>query len=157
MDYNLVCLVSGLMVGMGGVMVVVFFGSYGLIDFEFFDKICVCVDYYFKMVLVVLVSFWCLMDGIEVEIGGWIWCCIVGYGYVFEYISLYCDEVWLLILGDMVLLCILINVFVVDVEFEVDLFNFYFDLLVCYLVLLVDMFVLFLYGKFFRGLYECID
>ena len=46
-----------------------------------------------------------MMDGDVLHIGGRAWRCISGHGHAPEHISLYCDELKLLIGGDMIHAC----------------------------------------------------
>lgn len=156
-EYMFGCLmVVGNGLNVGGVVVVDYFVCYGLIDLVVFDKLCNCCSYYLDFVLVVLLCYWCLCEGDVVMIGVWIWCVVIGFGYLFEYCVFYSEVDGVLIFGDMVLLCILMNVLVFDFELEVNLFVLYFELFGCYEMMVFDMFVLLLYGKLFCGVCMCI-
>jgi glyoxylase-like metal-dependent hydrolase (beta-lactamase superfamily II) len=156
-DYNLARVASGSTVGMGGEAAAAFFGSHGLTDPDALAKIRGRASYYPSMVPAVPASYRRLMDGQRLSIGGKTWHCIVGYGHAPEHISLHCEELGILISGDMVLPRISTNVSVVDVEPEADPLTLYLDSLARLLELPADTLVLPAHGKPFRGLHARVD
>jgi glyoxylase-like metal-dependent hydrolase (beta-lactamase superfamily II) len=117
-DYYAASLGSRSTTGFGGEGAARFFASHGLTDPEAMDKIRQRAGYYSGMVPQVPRSFHRLQDGRIVRIGGRDWRCISGYGHAPEHIALYCDELRVLISGDMMLPRISTNVSVHDVEPE---------------------------------------
>jgi hypothetical protein len=61
-----------------------------------------------------------MQDGDVVRIGGRDWRCISGYGHAPEHIALYCEDLKVLISGDMVLPRISTNVSVYEIEPEAN-------------------------------------
>jgi glyoxylase-like metal-dependent hydrolase (beta-lactamase superfamily II) len=96
------------------------------------------------------------MDGLPLAIGGRSWRCIAGYGHAPEHIALYCDELQLLISGDMVLPRISTNVSVIDIEPEADPLPLYLRSLDALRVLPEGTLVLPSHGKPFTGLHTRI-
>jgi glyoxylase-like metal-dependent hydrolase (beta-lactamase superfamily II) len=119
-DYNVACLASRTTRGNGGVLAADFFASHGLTDREAYDKIAARTNYYPGMVPAVPESFHRLQDGDMVRVGGREWRCISGYGHAPEHIALHCEELRVLISGDMLLPRISTNVSVYDVEPEAN-------------------------------------
>ncbi|QPF75702.1 MBL fold metallo-hydrolase [Roseateles sp. DAIF2] len=156
-DYNLARVASGSTVGMGGESAAAFFGSHGLTDPDSLAKIRGRASYYPSMVPQVPARYRRLMDGQTLTIGGQTWRCIVGYGHAPEHISLHCEQLGLLISGDMVLPRISTNVSVVDVEPEADPLTLYLDSLTRMLALPADTLVLPAHGKPFTGLHARVD
>jgi glyoxylase-like metal-dependent hydrolase (beta-lactamase superfamily II) len=97
-----------------------------------------------------------LNDGLEMTIGGRGWRVIMGYGHAPEHAALYCDELRLLISGDMVLPKITTNVSVVSVEPEGNPLKQFLDSLGRYASLPADTLVLPSHGLPFSGLRERI-
>ncbi|MDI4634980.1 MBL fold metallo-hydrolase [Pelomonas sp. V22] len=156
-DYNLARVASSSTVGMGGETAAAFFGSHGLTDPDSLAKIRGRASYYPSMVPSVPASYRRLMDGLEIDIGGHTWRCMVGYGHAPEHISLFCQTLGVLISGDMLLPRISTNVSVVDVEPEADPLTLYLDSLARLLPLPQDTLVLPSHGKPFRGLHARVD
>ncbi|MDM4767895.1 MBL fold metallo-hydrolase [Pelomonas sp. SE-A7] len=156
-DYNLARVASSSTVGMGGETAAAFFGSHGLTDPDSLAKIRARSSYYPSMVPAVPASYRRLLDGLEIAIGGRIWRCMVGYGHAPEHISLFCEELAVLISGDMLLPRISTNVSVVDVEPEADPLSLYLASLQRLLPLPENTLVLPSHGKPFRGLHARVD
>src|SRR5690606_12181132 len=74
---------------------------HGLADEQALAKIRRRSDYYSSMVPGMPDTFFRLMDGDTVSIGGRDWRVIIGYGHAPEHISLYSEAMQLLIAGDM--------------------------------------------------------
>jgi glyoxylase-like metal-dependent hydrolase (beta-lactamase superfamily II) len=95
-----------------------------------------------------------LMPGARIEIGGRQWRTIVGYGHAPEHLSLYCEELGLLISGDMLLPKISTNVSVWPVDPEGDPLRLFLDSIRGYLELPAATLVLPSHGMPFRGAHE---
>ena len=151
-DYNGARLASQNTTGFGGERAAAFFASHGLADPEALAKVRARSNYYAGMVPQVPAAFRRLMDGMTVAIGERSWRCIAGYGHAPEHIALHCDELKLLISGDMVLPRISTNVSVYDLEPESNPLTLYLDSLSRYEALAQDTLVLPSHGKPFTGL-----
>ena len=95
-----------------------------------------------------------LLDGDTVPIGGRGWRVIAGHGHSPEHSALYCDELRVLISGDMLLPRITTNVHVNAAAPDTDALREYLDSLERFLPLPPDTLVLPSHGKPFRGLHE---
>jgi glyoxylase-like metal-dependent hydrolase (beta-lactamase superfamily II) len=155
-DFNAAHLASLSTTGFGGDHAAAFFASHGLTDPGALAQVRARRDYYPSMVPKVPGAYRRLMDGLRVEIGGRSWRCIVGYGHAPEHIALQCDELGLLISGDMVLPRISTNVSVYDLEPESNPLTLYLDSLRAYEALAPDTRVLPSHGKPFSGLHARI-
>jgi glyoxylase-like metal-dependent hydrolase (beta-lactamase superfamily II) len=158
-DYALACLWSssrGPGSGAGGDAAVAHFARHGLADPEAQEKIRARAGYYPNLVPAVPERFTRIMDGDRVRIGGHEWRVIVGYGHAPEHASLYCQELNVLISGDMVLPRISTNVSVFDHEPDGNPLPLYLRSLDAYGDLPADTLVLPSHGRPFRGLHERI-
>jgi glyoxylase-like metal-dependent hydrolase (beta-lactamase superfamily II) len=117
-DYNAARVASQATTGFGGEGAARFFASHGLTDPESLEKIRARTSYYPNLVPRLPPAFRRLMDGDTVAIGGRAWRCIGGHGHAPEHISLFCEELKVLVSGDMMLPRISTNVSVYDVEPE---------------------------------------
>lgn len=98
-----------------------------------------------------------MVDGDTLQIGGHAWRCHVGYGHAPEHIALYCDELKVLISGDMVLPRISTNVGVGENEPEGDPLARYLASIERMRAIPADALVLPSHGKPFIGLHTRID
>jgi glyoxylase-like metal-dependent hydrolase (beta-lactamase superfamily II) len=155
-DYNGARLASQSTTGFGGERAAAFFASHGLTDPEAIAKVRARANYYAGMVPQVPAAFARLMDGMTIHIGGRAWRCIAGYGHAPEHIALHCEQLKLLISGDMVLPRISTNVSVYDLEPESNPLTLYLDSLARYEALAHDTLVLPSHGKPFTGLHARI-
>nr|MDQ6881961.1 MBL fold metallo-hydrolase [Pseudomonadota bacterium] len=155
-DYNAAKIGSQSTTGFGGPGTADFFASHGLSDPESLEKIRARVSYYPGMVPGVPRSFRRMMDGDAFDIGGRAWRCISGYGHAPEHIALYCDELKLLIGGDMMLPRISTNVSVYEVEPEADPLKAFLESIDKFAPLPADTLTLPSHGKPFRGLHARI-
>jgi glyoxylase-like metal-dependent hydrolase (beta-lactamase superfamily II) len=155
-DYNSARIGSQSTTGFGGEGAAAFFRAHGLTDPDALARIRDRASYYPSMVPGVPRSYRRLLDGQTVAIGGRGWRCIAGYGHAPEHIALYCDDLRVLISGDMVLPRISTNVSVYDVEPESDPLQLFLDSLDRYLPLPEGTLVLPSHGKPFTGLHERI-
>ena len=156
-DYNSARIGSQSTTGFGGASAADFFATHGMTDAESLEKIRGRASYYPSMVPGVPRSFVRLLDGQSVTIGGRGWRCIAGYGHAPEHMALYCDDLQVLISGDMVLPRISTNVSVYDVEPESDPLALFLDSLQRYRPLPETTLVLPSHGKPFTGLHERIQ
>ena len=155
-DYNAARLGSQSTTGFGGAAAADFFASHGLTDPESIDKIRGRASYYPSMVPDVPRSFRRLQDRHTVTIGGLTWECIAGYGHAPEHMALYCDELHVLISGDMMLPRISTNVSVYDVEPESNALASFLESIDRFAPLPQDTLTLPSHGKPFRGLHARI-
>ena len=91
------------------------------------------------------------MDGERIAVGGRHWRALVGYGHAPEHASLYCEELKLVISGDMLLPSISTNVSVWPVDPEGDPLRLFLDSIRRYRELPPDTLVLPSHGLPFRG------
>lgn len=94
-----------------------------------------------------------LLAGDELQIGQHVWRVMVGYGHSPEHAALYCDELHLLISGDMLLPRISTNVSVFAPNPDADPLSLFLRSIADFLVLPEDTLVLPSHGKPFRGLH----
>ncbi len=128
------------------------FQRHGLIAAEDLEKIRARSNYYSNMVPGVPRQYRRIMDGEMISIGGRQWKVIMGFGHAPEHASLYCQELGLLISGDMLLPRISTNVSVYDADPDADPLGLYLGSLERYLPLPDDTLVLPSHGKPFTGM-----
>jgi glyoxylase-like metal-dependent hydrolase (beta-lactamase superfamily II) len=155
-DFNAARMASQSTTGFGGEAAANFFASHGLTDPDSVEKIRGRANYYPSMVPDVPRAFRRLQDGDAVLIGGRAWQCISGYGHAPEHIALYCDDLRVLISGDMMLPRISTNVSVYDVEPESNPLRQFLESIDKFARLPQDTLTLPSHGKPFRGLHERI-
>lgn len=155
-DYQAARVASQSTTGFGGERAAAFFASQGLADPEAIEKIRARASYYPGMVPRVPESYRRMMDGDVVAIGGHAWRCISGYGHAPEHISLHCEDLQLLISGDMMLPRISTNVSVFDLEPEGDALTLFLASIDKFAPLPQETLVLPSHGKPFRGLHARI-
>ncbi|RYY65322.1 MAG: MBL fold metallo-hydrolase, partial [Comamonadaceae bacterium] len=156
-DYNTARLGSQGPTGFGGESAAAFFASHGLTDPGALDQIRGRSSYYRNMVPAVPASFHRLLDGDVVRIGGRGWRCISGHGHAPEHIALYCDELQVLISGDMLLPRISTNISVHDVEPESNPLQAFLASIDKFKVLPAGTLVLPSHGKPFTGAHRRIE
>lgn len=98
-------------------------------------------------------SFVRLTDGQRLTVAGREWRTIVGHGHSPEHMSLYCDELRVLLSGDMLLPRISTNVAATAINPEVDAVGQFEDSLARFLPLPADTLVLPAHGRPFRGVH----
>lgn len=155
-DYNAARLASQSTTGFGGERSAVFFASHGLVDPDAIEKIRGRANYYPGMVPAVPPAFRRMMDGDTIAVGGRAWRCISGYGHAPEHIALYCDELQVLISGDMILPRISTNVSVYEMEPEADSLALFLSSIDKFKPLPEGTLTLPSHGKPFRGLHARI-
>jgi len=155
-DYHTARLASQSTVAFGGEGAARFFASHGLTDPESLEKIRGRANYFPTLVPAVPPRFRRMQDGDLLAIGGRSWRCISGYGHAPEHISLYCEEVDVLISGDMMLPRISTNVSVYEMEPEANALERFLTSIDKFRPLPDDTLVLPSHGKPFRGLHPRI-
>jgi glyoxylase-like metal-dependent hydrolase (beta-lactamase superfamily II) len=155
-DYHLARVGSQIASGFGGDSAALFFAAHGLNEPDMVEQIRARASYFPTLVPTVPRQFRRLMDGDRLAIGGRAWRCISGHGHAPEHISLYCDELKLLIGGDMMLPRISTNVSVFDVEPEADPLKLFLQSIDKFLALPADTLTLPSHGKPFTGLHRRI-
>ena len=140
----------------GGDTAAAFFAAHGLNDPESVEKIRGRGNYFFSLVPSVPRQYRRLLDGDVLTIGARQWRCISGYGHAPEHISLYCEELRVLIGGDMMLPRISTNVSVYEQEPESNPLKQFLDSIDKFLALDAQTLILPAHGKPFTGLYERI-
>jgi glyoxylase-like metal-dependent hydrolase (beta-lactamase superfamily II) len=153
-DFNAARVASQSTTGFGGAAAADFFASHGLSDPDSLEKIRARANYYPSMVPELPRRFRRIQDGDTVTIGGRAWQCIAGFGHAPEHIALYCDELQVLISGDMLLPRISTNVSVYDVEPESNPLDQFLRSIDRFMELPGDTLVLPSHGKPFRGMHE---
>jgi glyoxylase-like metal-dependent hydrolase (beta-lactamase superfamily II) len=141
----------------GGDAAADFFASHGLVDAEAVAKIRQRAHYYRDMVPALPSRYVRLMEGTTVHIGGRAWRCISGYGHAPEHIALYCDEINVLLGGDMMLPRISTNVSVHADEPEADSLRLFLDSIARFRELPADVLALPSHGKPFTGVHRRIE
>ncbi|MCK9517303.1 MAG: MBL fold metallo-hydrolase [Ottowia sp.] len=140
----------------GGAELANYFASHGMADPGDLQQVRERKFYYTGLVPRVPGTFVRLMDQMMLQMGTHGWRCIVGYGHAPEHMSLYCDELNLLIGGDMMLPRISTNVSVYLTEPEADPLTLFLDSISRFRALPADTLVLPSHGKPFRGLHTRI-
>jgi glyoxylase-like metal-dependent hydrolase (beta-lactamase superfamily II) len=143
--------------GFGGAAAATFFASHGLTDPDSVAKIKARGNYYPTLVPAVPAQFRRLQDGDTVPIGGRAWRCISGFGHAPEHIALYCEELKMLIGGDMMLPRISTNVSVYDQEPEANSLKLFLASIDKFKALDAQTLTLPSHGKPFTGLYARIE
>ena len=141
----------------GGDAAADFFASHGLTDPESIAKIRARTNYYANLVPSVPASFVRMLDGDTVMIGGRAWRCISGYGHAPEHIALYCEELNVLLGGDMMLPRISTNVSVHAGEPEANALRLFLDSIERFKSLPVDALGLPSHGKPFTGIHRRVE
>lgn len=155
-DYHLARIGSQGINGFGGDSAAHFFASHGLNDPDTVEKIKARASYFPSLVPAVPRQFTRMMDGDELAIGGHSWRCISGYGHAPEHISLYCQDLGVLIGGDMMLPRISTNVSVFDIEPESNPLKLFLQSIDKFRALDAATLTLPSHGKPFTGLYQRI-
>jgi glyoxylase-like metal-dependent hydrolase (beta-lactamase superfamily II) len=156
-DYHIACLASRDTRGWGGNAAAGFMASHGLNDEASVAGIKKRSNYYPSLVPEVPRSFVRMLDGDLIRIGEHVWRCISGYGHAPEHIALHCEEMNLLLGGDMMLPRISTNVSVFETEPESNPLKLFLDSIDKFSPLHPDTLTLPSHGKPFRGLHERIE
>jgi len=142
--------------GFGGERSAAYFAQHGLNDPESVASIRARTNYFPSLVPSMPESYHRMMDGTVLHIGGRSWRCISGYGHAPEHIALYCDELQVLIGGDMMLPRISTNVSVYEQEPEANALKLFLDSIDKFRTLPEDTLTLPAHGKPFTGLHTRI-
>ena len=156
-DFHLARIGSQVTNGFGGDRAAVFFASHGLNDDESMAQIRGRDNYFSSLVPTVPSQFKRLMDGDVIAIGGRSWRCISGYGHAPEHIALHCQDLNLLIGGDMMLPRISTNVSVFEMEPESNPLKLFLQSIDKFKPLDADTLTLPSHGKPFTGLHIRIE
>ena len=155
-DWSAARVASQTTTGFGGEEAARFFARHGLTEAAALDRVRARSNYYRSMVPAVPRQYRRLMHGMALDVAGWRWQCIAGYGHAPEHMALHCPELGLLISGDMVLPRISTNVSVIDLEPEANPLSLYLDSIAALEHLPADTLVLPSHGKPFVGLHARI-
>ncbi|MDB5967091.1 MAG: fold metallo-hydrolase [Polaromonas sp.] len=155
-DYHAARLASQSASSFGGEAAAQFFASHGLADPVSLATIRERTGYYSHLVPEVPACFSRLTDGHVLDIGGRRWTCIAGYGHAPEHMALHCEELEVLISGDMVLPRISTNVSVYDLEPEANALSLFLASIDRFMALQANTLTLPSHGKPFRGLHTRI-
>ncbi|MFY3383979.1 MBL fold metallo-hydrolase [Paracidovorax sp. MALMAid1276] len=138
--------------GFGGEAGADFYALHGADDEAFLSHVRGRASYFPTLVPALPERFRRMMDGDTVDVGGRSWRCISGYGHAPEHIALYCEELGILLSGDMVLPRISTNVSVHATEPEANPLELFLTSLLRYRDLPAETLVLPSHGKPFLGL-----
>ena len=152
-DYNVARLGCLGPTGFGGDRAAEFFASHGLNSPEAITAIKARTGYFPSLVPSLPPQYRRMMDGDVLTIDGRPWRCISGYGHAPEHIALYCEELNVLIGGDMMLPRISTNVSVYEQEPESNALAQFLSSIDKFLALPEDTLVLPSHGKPFTGMH----
>jgi glyoxylase-like metal-dependent hydrolase (beta-lactamase superfamily II) len=155
-EFGFARMMSAGLPGVDGTSAIAHFEKHGLTAPEMLGKLAERRNYYPSLVPAVPQAYTRLRDGDRVRIGRHQWRAIAGFGHSPEHMALYCEDLNLLISGDMILPRISTNVSVFAVEPEGNPLQLYLDSLGRYADLPEDVLVLPSHGKPFRGLHTRI-
>ena len=155
-EYGFARMMSASLPGVDGTAMLPHFQRHGLTDAAILEQLKGRKSYYPTLVPAVPTDYRRMHDRQVFRIGKHEWRVITGCGHSPEHASLYCDDLRVLISGDMVLPRISTNVSVFAVEPEANPVQLYLDSLGKYADLPADTLVLPSHGKPFRGLHTRI-
>jgi len=155
-EYGFARMMSSALPGVDGSAAIPHFQRHGLDDPELVAQMKGRRNYYPSLVAGVPLSYIRMQDGQQIRIGERRWRVITGFGHSPEHAALYCEELKVLISGDMVLPRISTNVSVFAIEPESNPLQSYLDSLGKFAALPADTLVLPSHGKPFRGLHTRI-
>ncbi|SFF62304.1 Glyoxylase, beta-lactamase superfamily II [Duganella sp. CF458] len=156
-EYAFARMMSAGLPGVDGPAAVPHFERHGLADPEMLEKMRSRKSYYPALVPSLPASYVRLQDGQSVAAGDGSWRVITGFGHSPEHAALYCEQLNVLISGDMVLPRISTNISVFAVEPEANPLQQYLDSLQRFASLPDDVLVLPSHGRPFRGLHTRIQ
>lgn len=139
--------------GFGGTRAADFYAAHGLNSAQDRTRILERTNYFPSLVPALPPQFHRLMDGTILNMGGNTWRAISGYGHAPEHMALYCEDLGILISGDMVLPRISTNISVYEQEPEANPLALFLDSIDKFLPLPPDTLVLPSHGKPFTGLH----
>lgn len=156
-EFGFARMMAAALPGVDGTAMLPHFQRHGLTDPALIEQLHGRKSYYPTLVPSVPTSYVLMRDQQEIVIGGQSWRVITGFGHSPEHASLHCENLSLLISGDMVLPRISTNVSVFPVEPESSPVQQYLDSLAKFSGLTSDTLVLPAHGKPFRGLHTRIS
>ena len=156
-DYQVACAGSNATSTFAGDGGADFFAMHGLQDLAIVTQIRGRTRYFVSMVPAMPKHYHRMLDGMSLAIGNHRWRCISGYGHAPEHIALYCEDLKLLVAGDMMLPKISTNVSVYEQEPEANALALFLDSIDKFRNLPADTLTLPAHGKPFRGLHARID
>ncbi|NEX63260.1 MBL fold metallo-hydrolase [Noviherbaspirillum galbum] len=151
-EYGFARMMSAALPGVDGTASLPHFQRHGMVDADMLEQLRSRKSYYSTLVPAVPACYRRMQDGQRIRVGRHAWQVITGFGHAPEHAALYCDDLRLLISGDMVLPRISTNVSVFAVEPEANPVQLYLDSLQKFVPLPADTLVLPSHGKPFRGL-----
>ena len=152
-EYAFARMMAASLPGVDGTAALPHFQRHGLAAPDMVEQMASRKSYYSSLVPEVPAAYARLQEGQSVDVGNHQWTVITGFGHSPEHASLWCEELNLLISGDMVLPRISTNMSVFAVEPEANPLQLYLDSLQRYAGLPDDVLVLPSHGKPFRGLH----
>jgi glyoxylase-like metal-dependent hydrolase (beta-lactamase superfamily II) len=155
-EYGFGRMMSAALPGVDGTAAIPHFQRHGLADSALLEQMQTRRNYFPSLVPAVPQSYTRMQDGQQIAIGAYSWRVITGFGHSPEHAALYCEELQVLISGDMVLPRISTNVSVFAVEPEGNPLQQYLDSLSKFDALPADTLVLPSHGRPFRGLHTRI-
>ncbi|MGZ8287864.1 MAG: MBL fold metallo-hydrolase [Telluria sp.] len=155
-EYAFARMMAAALPGVDGPAAIPHFQRHGLVDPDLVSRLGERRNYYPSLVPAVPQAYTRMQDGEHIDIGGRRWRVITGFGHSPEHAALYCEELKVLISGDMVLPRISTNVSVFAVEPEGNPLALYLDSLGKFAQLPDDTLVLPSHGRPFRGLHTRI-
>lgn len=156
-EYGFARMMSAALPGVDGTAAIPHFERHGLIDPALRDRMGERRNYYPSLVPAMPHAYTRMQDGDRIAIGAHRWRVITGFGHSPEHAALYCEELNVLISGDMVLPRISTNVSVFAVEPEGNPLQLYLHSLGKFQDLPADVLVLPSHGRPFRGLHTRIE
>lgn len=151
-EYGFARMMSAALPGVDGTAALPHFQKHGLSDPAMLEQLHGRKSYFPSLVPSVPVAYTRMHDQQTLSIGNRSWRVITGFGHSPEHAALYCDNLKILISGDMILPRISTNVSVFAVEPESNPVQLYLDSLTKFGSFPSDTFVLPSHGKPFRGL-----
>lgn len=152
-EYGFARMMSAALPGVDGTAMLPHFQRHGLTDPVLLAQLGERKSYFPTLVPAVPAAYTRLQDGMQVHIGNHDWRIVTGFGHSPEHAALYCDDLQVLIAGDMVLPRISTNVSVFAVEPHANPVQSYLDSLDKFSDLPATTLVLPSHGKPFRGLH----
>jgi glyoxylase-like metal-dependent hydrolase (beta-lactamase superfamily II) len=152
-EYGFARMMSAALPGVDGTAAIPHFQRHGLAGPALLEQMQGRRNYYPSLVPAVPESYTRIQDGQQLAVGTGRWRVITGFGHSAEHAALYCEELKVLISGDMVLPRISTNVSVFAVEPEGNPLQLYLDSLQKFNDLPTDTLVLPSHGRPFRGLH----
>lgn len=155
-EYGFGRMMSAGLPGVDGTAAIPHFEKHGLAGAALTAQLESRKNYFPSLVPAMPLAYTRLQHGQTVRMGGHDWRVITGFGHSPEHASLYCEQLKVLISGDMVLPRISTNVSVFAVEPEGNPLQLYLDSLERFADLPADTLVLPSHGRPFRGLHTRI-